>query len=87
MVDQGAALIPGGSGDVLLAGGDFITFLGESSNYSFIFDPSTETFSKTTGNLATPRELASLLAIPSEGTVVSFGGVEANSAVLSGQQR
>jgi hypothetical protein len=81
MVDQGAALIPGGSGDVLLAGGDFITFLGESSNYSFIFDPSTETFSKTTGNLATPRELASLLAIPSEGTVVSFGGVEANSAV------
>jgi hypothetical protein len=81
MVDQGAALIPGGSGEVLLAGGDFIEFLGESSNYSFIFDPSSETFSKTTGNLTTPRELASLEAIPSQGTVVSFGGVEANSAV------
>ena len=80
MVDQGAAVIPGGSGDVLLAGGDFIEFLGESSNYSFIFNPSTETFSKTMGNLTTPRELASLVAIPSEGTVVSFGGVEANSA-------
>jgi hypothetical protein len=80
MVDQGAAVIPGGSGDVLLAGGDFVSFLGESSNYSFIFSPSTQTFAKTTGNLTTPRELASLVAIPSEGTVVSFGGVEANSA-------
>jgi hypothetical protein len=81
MVDQGAALIPSGSGDVLLAGGDFIEFLGESSNYSFIFNPATEAFSKTTGNLTTPRELASLVAIPSEGTLVSFGGIEANSAV------
>ncbi|MGC1400778.1 choice-of-anchor D domain-containing protein, partial [Candidatus Binatus sp.] len=80
ILDQGAAVIPGASGDVLLAGGDFIEFLGESSNYSFIFNPSMETFSKTMGNLVTPRELASLVAIPSEGTVVSFGGVEANSA-------
>ena len=80
MVDQGAALIPGGSGDVLLAGGDFVAFLGQSSNYSFIFNPSTETFTKTTGNLATPRELASLVAVPSEGDLVSFGGVEANSS-------
>ena len=80
MVDQGAALIPDGGGDVLLAGGDFVAFLGQSSNYSFIFNPSTETFAKTTGNLATPRELAALVAIPSESNLVSFGGVEANSS-------
>ena len=39
MVDQGAALIPNDSGKVLLAGGDLVEFLGESSNLSFIFDP------------------------------------------------
>ena len=44
MVDQGAALIPNDGGKVLLAGGDVVAFLGQSSNLSFIFDPATQTF-------------------------------------------
>jgi hypothetical protein len=86
MVDQGAALIPNDGGKVLLAGGDFITFLGEASNLSFILDPATQTFSRTTGSLATPRELFALMALdPSvvtgalSGEVVAFGGIEANA--------
>ena len=34
MVDQGAALIPNDNGKVLLAGGDVVAFLGQSSNLS-----------------------------------------------------
>ena len=90
MVDQGAALIPNDGGKVLLAGGDLVEFLGESSNFSFIFDPTTQTFTKTTGTLTTPRELFALVAMdPSvvtgalSGDVVAFGGIEANSAVCT----
>jgi len=89
MVDQGAALIPNDSGKVLLAGGDAVQFLGESSNLAFIFDPSTQTFTET-GPLTTPRELFALVAMdPSvvtgalSGDVVAFGGLEANSAVCT----
>ena len=53
MVDQGAALIPNDGGKVLLAGGDLVQFLGESSTLSFIFDPTTHNFTRTTGTLAT----------------------------------
>jgi hypothetical protein len=88
MVDQGAALIPNDSGKVLLAAGDLLQFLGQSSNVSFIFDPATQTFARTTGSLATPRELFPLVALPNppvtgalSGKVVAFGGVEANSVV------
>jgi hypothetical protein len=87
MVDQGAAVIPNSGGQVLLAGGDFIQFLGESSNLSFIFSPATQTFTQTTGSLNTPRELEELVAMdPSvvsgalSGYMVAFGGVEATSA-------
>ena len=90
MVDQGAALIPNDGGKVLLAGGDLVEFLGESSNFSFIFDPTTQAFTKTTGTLTTPRELFALVAMdPSvvtgalSGDVVAFGGIEANSAVCT----
>ena len=89
MVDQGAALIPNDGGQVLLAGGDLVTFLGESSNLSFIFNPVTQTFAGT-GNLNTPREEFTLVPMdPSvvkgalSGDVVAFGGIEANSAVCS----
>ena len=88
MVDQGAALIPNDGGKVLLAGGDILTFLGESSSTSFIFDPTTATFSRTTGSMASPRELFPLVALedpPVTGTlagkVVAYGGIDANSAV------
>jgi hypothetical protein len=87
MVDQGAALIPNDGGKVLLAGGDLVQFLGESSTLSFIFDPSTQNFTRTTGTLTTPRELFPLVAMdpavvsgPLSGHVVAFGGVEGNSA-------
>jgi hypothetical protein len=88
MVDANAVLIPNDSGKVLLAGGDLITFLGESSNLSFLFDPSTQTFSRTTGSLATPRELFAMLPMDPavvhgalSGQVVAYGGIEANSNV------
>ncbi len=87
LVDQGAALIPNDSGKVLLAGGDVVTFLGESSNLSFIFDPSTQMFSKTTGSMVLPRELFPLVALdpsvvsgPLSGHMVAFGGVRANTS-------
>ena len=90
IVDQGAALIPSDSGKVLLAGGDLVEFLGESSNLSFIFDPATQTFTETAGSLITPRELVALLPMdPSvvtgalSGQVVAFGGVEANSSACT----
>ena len=86
MVDQGAALIPNDGGKVLLAGGDLVTFLGQASNLSFIFDPATQTFSRTTGSLTAQRELFALVAMdpsvvtgPLSGEVVAFGGIDANS--------
>jgi hypothetical protein len=86
MVDQGAALIPNDGGQVLLAGGDLVSFLGEASNLSFLFNPATQTFSRTTGSLTTPRELFALVAMDPtvvtgalSGDVVAFGGIEANS--------
>ena len=85
-MDQGAALIPNDGGKVLLAGGDLVTFLGQSSNLSFIFDPATQIFTRTTGSLTTQRELFPLVAMdPSvvtgslSGHVVAFGGIDANS--------
>jgi hypothetical protein len=86
LVDQGAAMIPSDGGKVLLAGGDLVTFLGQSSNLSFIFDPATQTFARTTGSLTTQRELFALVAMdpavvtgPLSGRVVAFGGIDANS--------
>ncbi len=86
MVDQGAAVIPNSGGQVLLAGGDFIQFLGQSSNLSFIFNPATQTFTAT-GSLNIPREDFALIAMdpsvvttgPLAGDVVAFGGIEATS--------
>jgi hypothetical protein len=64
-----------------------ITFLGQSSNLAFIFDPTTQTFSRT-GSMAAPRELFSLNALdpavvtgPLSGDVVAFGGINANATV------
>jgi len=87
MVDQGAALIPNDSGKILLAGGDVVAFLGQSSNLSFIFNPATHSFAQTNGSMNIPRELFALVALdPSvvtgalAGDLVAFGGVRANTA-------
>jgi hypothetical protein len=86
MVDQGAALIPNDGGKVLIAGGDILEFLGESSNVAFIFNPATQTFTRT-GSMINARELFALVAMdPSvvtgalSGDVVAFGGIQATSA-------
>ncbi len=83
MVDQGAALIEGSGtaldGQVLVAGGDILEFLGESSNTSFIFNPSGATWTRTTGSMTNARELFPLVGIPSEGNVVAYGGIQATS--------
>ncbi len=90
IVDEGAALIPNDGGKVLLAGGDLVSFLGESSNLSFIFDPTTETFSETAGAMTNPRELFPLIGLdpsvvtgPLAGQVVAMGGIRANSGVCT----
>lgn len=69
------------------AGGDVVAFPGQSSNLSFIFDPASQTFTKTTGSLITPRELFPLVALDPavvtgalSGHVVAFGGVDANTS-------
>jgi hypothetical protein len=87
MVDQGAALIPNDNGKVLVAGGDILQFLGASSNVAFIFDPATQTFTRT-GSMTNARELFPLVALdtpvpavgnPLLGDVVAFGGIQATS--------
>jgi hypothetical protein len=87
MVDQGAALIPNDNGKVLVAGGDILQFLGESSNVAFIFDPATQSFTRT-GSMANARELFPLVALdtpvpavgnPLLGQVVAYGGIQATS--------
>jgi len=89
MVDQGAALIPNDSGKVLIAGGDILAFLGASSNVAFLFDPATQTFTRT-GSMANARELFPLVALdtavpatgnPLLGDVVAYGGIQATSSV------
>ena len=44
LVDSSPALL--NSGSVLVTGGDYLTFLGQSSPQTFIFSPSTATFSR-----------------------------------------
>ncbi|HXA11899.1 MAG TPA: hypothetical protein VNW93_06880 [Mycobacterium sp.] len=84
MVDQGAALIPNDNGKVLIAGGDILQFLGASSNVAFIFDPATQSFTRT-GSMANARELFPLVALEAPvtgalaGDVVAFGGIQATS--------
>ncbi len=87
MVDQGAALIPNDNGKVLLTGGDILTFLGQASNTAFLFDPATQTFSRT-GSMTNARELFPLIALDPavvtgalSGQVVAYGGIQATSHV------
>jgi hypothetical protein len=86
MVDQGAALIPNDNGKVLITGGDILTFLGQSSNVAFLFDPATQTFTRT-GSMTNARELFPLVAMDPavvtgalSGQVVAYGGIQASSA-------
>jgi hypothetical protein len=76
LVDSSAALL--NSGNVLVTGGDYLQFLGQSSPQAFLFNPSTATFSQTAAmNVA--RELPGIVKLPS-GAVLVAGGLTGNAA-------
>jgi hypothetical protein len=96
LVNHAATLIGGGSnagsldqGQVLIAGGDLVSPMIESTNLAFIFHPHTLTFS-TAAPMSTARELFSLtpvsplsFAYGSFVTALAAGGVDAASNVCS----
>ncbi len=53
LIDSAAQLL--NNGEVLVAGGDYIVFLGQSSPQAFLFNPSTATFTQT-GAMNVARE-------------------------------
>ena len=79
LVDSDAALLNNGS--VLVAGGDYIQFLGQSSPQAFLFNPSTATFSQTVPmNVA--RELPGIVKLPN-GDILIAGGLTGASAACA----
>jgi hypothetical protein len=79
LVDSDAALLNNGS--VLVAGGDYIQFLGQSSPQAFLFNPAAATFSQTVPmNVA--RELPGVVKLPS-GDVLIAGGLTGASAACA----
>jgi hypothetical protein len=71
LVDSDAVLL--NNGKVLIAGGDYIQFLGQSSTQAFLFNPSTATFSQTVA-MNVPRELPGIVKLPN-GDVLLAGGL------------
>jgi len=79
LVDSVAALL--NSGTVLVTGGDYIQFLGQSSPQAFLFNPATATFSQTVPmNVA--RELPAINTLPS-GNVLVAGGLTGAAAACA----
>ena len=79
LVDADAALL--NNGNVLVAGGDYIVFLGQSSQQAFLFNPSTATFSQTVPmNVA--RELPGVVKLPN-GDVLLAGGLTGAAAACA----
>jgi hypothetical protein len=79
LVDSSAALL--NNGRVLVTGGDYIVFLGQSSPQAFIFNPATATFSQTVP-MHVPRELPGILTLPS-GDVLVAGGLTGAAAACA----
>jgi hypothetical protein len=80
LVDSDAALL--NSGSVLVAGGDYIQFLGQSSPQAFLFNPAAATFSQTVPmNVA--RELPGIVKLPSGDILIAGGLTGAASACAS----
>ncbi len=79
LVDSSAQLL--NNGQVLVTGGDYLVFLGQASQQSFIYDPSSATFTQTVPmNVA--RELPGITILPS-GKVLVLGGVTAEAAACA----
>ncbi|MGC2301848.1 MAG: hypothetical protein WA447_00905, partial [Candidatus Binatus sp.] len=79
LVDADAALL--NNGKVLIAGGDYIVFLGQSSPQAFLFNPTTATFSQTVPmNVA--RELPGIVKLPN-GDVLLAGGLTGAAAACA----
>jgi len=79
LVDSSPALL--NNGEVLVAGGDYIVFLGQSSPQAFLFNPSSATFTETVAmNVA--RELPGIVALPN-GKVLVAGGLTGAAAACA----
>ena len=66
---------------MLVAGGDYIQFLGQSSPQAFLFNPSTATFSQTVPmNVA--RELPGIVKLPN-GDILVAGGLTGAAAACA----
>jgi hypothetical protein len=79
LVDSDAALL--NNGNVLVAGGDYIQFLGQSSPQAFLFNPATATFSQTV-SMNVARELPGIVKLPS-GNILIAGGLTGASAACA----
>ena len=79
LVDADAALL--NNGKVLIAGGDYILFLGQSSNQAFLFNPSSATFSQTV-SMNVPRELPGIVKLPN-GDILVAGGLTGEAAACA----
>ena len=79
LVDADAALL--NNGKVLVAGGDYIVFLGQSSPQAFLFNPSTATFSQTVA-MNVPRELPGIVKLPN-GDILLAGGLTGAAAACA----
>jgi hypothetical protein len=76
LVDSAAALL--NDGTVLVAGGDYIEFLGQSSQQAFVYSPTGATWAQVMP-LNVPRELPGIVKLLT-GDVLITGGVTAASA-------
>ncbi len=79
LIDSAAQLL--NNGDVLIAGGDYIVFLGQSSSQAFLFIPSTATFAQT-GAMNVPREEPGV-ALLASGRVLVAGGLTGEAAACA----
>jgi hypothetical protein len=79
LVDSVAALL--NDGTVLVTGGDYIVFLGQSSPQAFIFNPTTATFTQTV-SMSVARELPGIVKLPS-GEVLVAGGLTGAAAACA----
>jgi len=71
LVDSSAALL--NDGTVLVTGGDYLVFLGQSSQQAFIFNPTGPAWSQTVP-MKVPRELPGIVKF-ADGNILVTGGV------------